>query len=196
MNRTLTIITAAVLVLVVGGGTWYYLSQNRENQAAPSARPSADGSTQNPSDKKSKAPDTDNQSEPVSVYYSKSPESDADPSAVFPVKRISPDDNVAGFALKELVKGPTEEEAKKGYFTPVKLRGDALQDDFTLSISDGTATVKFLRQFDHTGIVVDGQAESALKATLKQFSTVQKVVILDSSGNCEFDASGQNRCME
>jgi hypothetical protein len=36
---------------------------------------------------------------------------------------------------------------------------------------------------------------AAIKKTLKQFSSVDKVVILNSSGDCLLDLSEENRCL-
>ncbi|OYW44641.1 hypothetical protein B7Z28_00050, partial [Candidatus Saccharibacteria bacterium 32-45-3] len=68
--------------------------------------------------------------------------------------------------------------------------------DFSLKIKEGVATLQFCKPFDHLGVVADGQADSTLKATLKQFDGVQKVIILNSGGDCEFDLSGMNLCKE
>lgn len=136
---------------------------------------------------------------PVSVFFSKRPDSDNDPGKVFAVARTSPDLGVGTFAISELLKGPTETEKAQGYFTTVRVRSGESNcggEDFTLMIENGTATLRFCRQFDHLGVVADGQAESELKATLKQFSTVQKVVILNRDNNCEFDLSGMNLCKQ
>jgi len=136
---------------------------------------------------------------PVLVYFSKHPDSDDDPSKVFSVNRTSSSSGVGTYALQQLLKGPTADETTAGYFSTVRLRDGTSTcggADFTLSIKDGTATLQFCKQFDHLGVVADGQADTALKATLKQFNSVQKVVILNSRGDCEFDLSGQNLCKQ
>lgn len=136
---------------------------------------------------------------PIKVFFSKHPESDNDPSRVFAVSRTSPDTGVARAAIRELLTGPTQAERDQGYFSTIRLRDDASNcdgQDFTLSIDNGTATLQFCRTFDHLGSVADGQAESSLNATLMQFSSVDKVVILTKNGDCEFDLSGMNLCKE
>ena len=45
------------------------------------------------------------------------------------------------------------------------------------------------------GVVSDAQAQSEIEASLKQFPTIMKVVILDKEGNCLFDQSGLNNCL-
>lgn len=136
---------------------------------------------------------------PVKVFFSKRPESDNDPGATFAVSRTSPDKGVGKFAVSELIKGPSEAEKSQGYFTAVRLRSGESNcngQDFTLNIENKTATLKFCRQFDHVGSVADGQAESELRATLRQFSSVEKVIILNRDNNCEFDLSGMNLCKQ
>lgn len=136
---------------------------------------------------------------PVSIYFSKHPQSDDDPAATFPIARISPDSGVGKFTIAELLKGPTANEDANGYFSTVNLRGDTSTcsgKDFELSIKDSVATLRFCKPFDHLGSVSDGQAESAITASLLQFSSIQKVVILNSGGDCEFNLSGLNLCKE
>lgn len=135
---------------------------------------------------------------PVQVYFSRHPASDDDPSRVFPLLRTAPDLGVGKFAIAALLTGPTGSEAAQGYFTDVRLRAgtSTCGADFTLTVSAGVATLKFCRVFDHVGVMSDGRAEAALNATLKQFPTVSKVVILNSAGNCEFDLSGLNNCKQ
>lgn len=137
------------------------------------------------------------QSYPVKVFFSRHPESDDDPSRVFPVARVAPDDAVGTYAIGELLRGPSASEKSEGYFTDVRLRAATSTcgtADFTLAVTGGVATLQFCKPFDHVGSLSDGRAESALKATLRQFPTVTKVVVLNSRGDCEFDLSGQNAC--
>jgi hypothetical protein len=54
---------------------------------------------------------------PVTVYFSKHPTSDENPTAVFPVWRLSPTRAVATFAIGQLLVGPTRAEARSGYYT-------------------------------------------------------------------------------
>lgn len=142
---------------------------------------------------------TQEQEYPVQVFFSKKPDSDNDPNKVFAVNRIASDAGTGKFAVTELLKGPSETEKAQGYFTTVRLRaGESSCDnqDFSLKVENSVATLQFCRQFDHLGVVADGQADSSIKATLQQFDTVKKVVILNQQGNCEFDLSGMNLCKQ
>lgn len=205
MNRTTMILVAAAVLLVGGLGTWYYFT-NAGNGSPSDNSASEQSSTGSPSKAKpssglsSQSTGESDQSEattyPVSVYFSQHPQSDDDPSAVFAVSRTAPDLGVAVFSIKELLKGPSADEIGNGYFTTAHLQDGTGTDDFKITMKDGTATLQFLRQFDHQGVVADGQAESEIKTTLTQFSDIKKVVILNKAGSCEFDLSGTNRCME
>jgi len=42
----------------------------------------------------------------------------------------------------------------------------------------------------------DARIQAAINQTLKQFSTINKVVILNEQGDCFKDMSGQNLCFE
>jgi hypothetical protein len=204
-NRT-GIIVIVALAALIGLGIVGYLVGTGQDQRGTSPAPSDSTNssqtttpiTQNNSPSSSST--TPSKTYDISVYFSKRPDSDDDPSKVFPVKRISPDLGVGTFAITELLKGPNETESANGYFSTANLRSGSVSNcggkDFTLTISGGTATLKFCRVFDHRGVVADGQAESEIKATLKQFSSIQKVVILNAQNDCEFNLSGQNLCLQ
>lgn len=199
MNRNLAFIILAVLIAcLVGFAGYYYASYKTPapttSQETPAPQPSTNPPIEQPS-----TPTTP-KTYIVKVYFSKHPESDDDPSKVFAVDRTTNNLGVGKFAISELLKGPTATEQSQGYFSYVRLRsGDSTcgGNDISLNISSsGVATLKFCRPFDHIGSVSDGQAESEINATLKQFSSVKKVVILNYVGDCEFNLSGLNLCKQ
>ena len=137
---------------------------------------------------------------PIRVYFSRHPESDDAFTAVFPVDRTAPDRGVAGAALRHLAEGPTPAERSAGYFSEL---GAALVgpsncggSDVQLTLRDGTAIVRFCRQISSAGVGQDARIRSQLDATLRQFSTIRRVRLLDATGHCLFDESGQDRCSE
>ena len=175
------LVAAAV---VVAGLAWH----NREPASPVKPSPSPSGTaTVSPSPSNNFA---------VKVYFSKHPQSDNDPSAVFAVARLSPDAGVGKFAVSQLLAGPTAAETQAGYFTPgLALSGaSSCGGDFSVNIAGATATLQFCRATALKGTVSDGQLQSELTATLKQFPNVTKVVILNQNGHCLFDASGQDLC--
>jgi hypothetical protein len=106
---------------------------------------------------------------------------------------------MGSFVINELITGPTESESKEGYFTPVVLLPNTSNcgaKDFMLAISDSVATLKFCKDFESNGVLSDARAQEAINASLLQFQSVKKVVILAKNGNCMFDASGQNLCLQ
>jgi hypothetical protein len=139
----------------------------------------------------------------IEVYFSRRPESDHDFTAVFPAARRAPDAGVATGALRELIAGPTLEEAAQGYFSELGTMfvgpSNCGDHDFTIRIENGpeggTATVRFCRTVTSAGIGQDARVQSALEATLRQFPTIQRVRLLDPAGDCLFDMSGENRCL-
>lgn len=135
----------------------------------------------------------------VKVYFSKNPTSATDPSKTFAVNRVSPDLGVAKYVIGELIKGPTAGETALGYFSKVKVSGTSNcgGPSFTVTISETKkATLKFCKDFvSEGGVVSDAQAQSEIQASLTQFPTITKVVILDKEGNCLFDQSGLNNCL-
>lgn len=137
----------------------------------------------------------------LAIFFSRHPESDDQPSAVFAVDRVSPDAGVARFAIAELLTGPTAAEGAAGYFSKWTEFGYGEESNcagnrYTVVIEDGVATVQFCTTVMSPGVVADGQALSALTATLEQFSTVDRVVVLDSNAHCIFDLSDLDLCLQ
>jgi spore germination protein GerM len=149
---------------------------------------------------------------PIKVFFSK--RSEPNFGTVFPVDRVSPTKAVATFALQLLIAGPTPTERDAGYFTELNslLNGDSVcigsatppvgGPDFTLILNkkgtateDGTVTVKFCRTTISNGVGEDARVTSQITATLKQFSTIKKVVILTKDNHCFGDESGQDLCL-
>ncbi|MBW4651169.1 MAG: GerMN domain-containing protein [Kastovskya adunca ATA6-11-RM4] len=132
----------------------------------------------------------------VKVFFPKSPESAEDFTAVKPVWRTTSSEGVASFAIEQLIAGPTSREKQNGVTTALQLRGNSnCGKDFTLSINQGVARLQFCRDVLSAGIGDDARAQSAIETTLKQFSTIKSVVLLNKNGNCLADASGDNRCL-
>lgn len=205
MKRVLYILVGLLLVCASVAAVWHFTSNKRSQPITDNQTEQTEGNTsqeQNGSQEQQKSSEN-NQSQPetyqVKVYFSKHPDSDDDPSKTFPVTRTSPDIGVAKFAISELLKGPSLQEQSQNYFTNVKLRSEASNcndADFTIKIIDSVANLQFCKTFDHIGSVSDGQAESNIRDTLLQFNSVQKVVILNKKGECEFDLSGLNLCKQ
>lgn len=196
-TRGVVIGVLIVLLLAAGGSAAYYF-MNRTNQPGTPVKEQPQSQTVQPQNKTGATTKPPASSYPVSVYFSRHPDSDNDPSKVFPVKRVSPTAGVGSFAVRQLLAGPTSSEKSNGYFTQVRLRAGTSNcggPDFTLKVAQGVATLRFCREFDLVGILSDAQAESEMTTTIKQFPTVQKVVILNNRGDCLFNLSGQNLCL-
>ncbi|MGZ3667702.1 MAG: GerMN domain-containing protein [Ktedonobacterales bacterium] len=142
----------------------------------------------------------------VKVYFSRHPDTDNNPAAVFPVDRTAPNLQVATYAIQQLIAGPTASETAAHYFTPLpsSLTGSSNcgGPDFQITLDmkgttpeAGTATLRFCRPTQLAGDLTGGIIKAEINATLKQFSTIHKVVILNSSGSCFDDLSGQNLCL-
>jgi hypothetical protein len=66
---------------------------------------------------------------------------------------------------------------------------------FTLTIAEGTATVRFCRLVSSAGVGQDARVQSQINATLKEFPSIHHVVVLDNEGHCLFDMSGLDLCL-
>ena len=95
---------------------------------------------------------------------------------VFPVQRTIPKiEAIARAAIEELLKGPTEQEKTESYLTSIN-SGVKIQK---LTIKDGIARIDFDEQleFQVGGSCRVSAIRSQITETLKQFSTVEQVII-------------------
>lgn len=132
----------------------------------------------------------------VQVFFPKSPNSDGDFTYVEPVLRQTTKEKVATFAIEQLIAGPSDPESGKGFLDPIQLQGSSnCGGDFQLVVAEGVAKLQFCKNVVSRGTGDDARAISAVKATLKQFSTVKSAIVLDKNGNCLGDQSGENVCL-
>lgn len=132
----------------------------------------------------------------VKVFFPKNPQSNNNLNYVESVSRTTQNQSLARFAVEQLIAGPTKAERQKGLVSAIQLKGNSnCGSDFKLSISQGVARLQFCRTVVSGGIGDDARAKSSLTATLKQFSTIKSVIILDRNSNCLGDMSGENRCL-
>jgi hypothetical protein len=146
---------------------------------------------------------------PIKVYFSNNPGT----MSVTPVNRVSPTIQVGTYSIQMLIAGPTPEERAQGLFSelndaftgPSNCAGSLPVDgpDFTLTLNmkgttpeQGTATLKFCRTTLLAGEGTGFRITAEIDATLMQFSTVKKVVILNSSGGCWADLKTGNDCLK
>lgn len=132
----------------------------------------------------------------VKVFLPRNPQSNNNVSYVEPVVRTTRSQNLPRFAVEQIIAGPTRAERQKGWVPAIQLKGSSnCGSDFKLSMSKGVAKLQFCRIMPSAGIGDDARATSSLTATLKQFTNVKSVIILDKDGNCFGDMSGDNRCL-
>jgi hypothetical protein len=143
---------------------------------------------------------------PVKVYFSKHPASDENPTAVVPVRRISPTPAVATFAIGQLLVGPTRAEARSGYYTALAgiFHGPSTcgRAAFRIvlnrrgtSVEPGTTTLQFCRRTMIGGVGTAVRISSEIARTLTQFPSIKRVVILDYRADCFSDLSARNLCL-
>lgn len=122
--------------------------------------------------------------------------SQQDLSYVAPVVRRTQTQGVAQFAIEQLIAGPTTQERQQGFTAPINLRGSSnCGRDFRLTVSTGVARLQFCKQVVSGGIGDDARIKNSITATLKQFPSINSVVLLDRNGNCLNDQSGDNLCL-
>jgi hypothetical protein len=164
--------------------------------ATPEATPSV-SVTITPTASISATPSISGETKQLKVFFSKVPESNDDFMYAQWFYRTTRRDDVGAFVIEQLIAGPTAGEQSLGAFTPLKFSGDSncSGKDFTLVIGDDKkATVTFCKQVVTAGIGDDARIKNTVSYNLKQFATIENVVILTSDGNCFGDLSGLNQC--
>jgi hypothetical protein len=132
----------------------------------------------------------------VKVFFSQAPDNELDFTATTGVTRTSNREDVVTFVIEELVKGPTSDEKKLNLENQILLEGNSNcgGKDFTLTIDKKVATLKFCKLVVTNGIGTDARITNQIEKTLKQFDTIEKIVILTSNGSCFGDLSGLDVC--
>ncbi|MBP6994209.1 GerMN domain-containing protein [Candidatus Woesebacteria bacterium] len=110
------------------------------------------------------------------------------------VERFTPRNDVATFALEEIIRGPTAEEIEAGfrptfgenYFAILNGKSDCGIRNFTLNLDTENylAEVKFCRDMNLTQNWSASLIAEEIRKTLIQFEKIQKVQILNKDGNC------------
>jgi hypothetical protein len=136
----------------------------------------------------------------VNVFFSRDPESFNDFTALFPLPRTVPGGGgIVEQTIDALLLGPTPAEQAMGYFSDFRnlMVGPSLckGGDFTLIVAAGTATLQLCRATSSAGIGQDARAQSEINATLMQFPSITRVIVLGSTGHCLFDESGLDLCL-
>ncbi|MDQ2907277.1 MAG: hypothetical protein M3Y81_27535 [Chloroflexota bacterium] len=196
-----SILSLTLMALLLAG-----CGQSTVSTPTPPAIPPASANSQDASTAPLVAATATSNGYQVKVYFSRFPDSLSNSAATFPVDRISPTRSVGTFAIQLLIAGPTPEERTAGYFSELNSRLSGPSScsgshptggpDFMLNISGSTATVKFCRSLSSPGIGTDARVSSEVNATLKQFSSITKVIILTKDGHCFGDESGRDQCLK
>jgi hypothetical protein len=143
----------------------------------------------------------------VKVSMSRQPASDNDPTEVQAVGRLSPTLGVATYSIQQLISGPLPAERDRSYYTPLTGALSGASNcggaDFSIALNHkgssyhpGTATLRFCRAVALAGDLTGARISAEITATLRQFATISTVVILDRTGTCFDDLSGQNLCLK
>lgn len=133
----------------------------------------------------------------IKVFFPKNPKSEEDFTKVTPVfRQTNSNNNLSKFAIEQLIAGPTMMEKIQGLRGTIKLTGNSnCGSDFSLAINQQVARLQFCKTLISGGVGDVARTKSSINATLRQFSTVKSVVILDKNGNCWGDESGENLCL-
>lgn len=160
----------------------------------------ADGNNQQTPSTNPPIQNNDRQVLSLAVYFSKEPDSFDDFTYTEAVTRSSSRIDMGTYTIEQLIAGPSEIEASRGLRSPLKgkLQGESncSGKDFTLSVAERVARLRFCRTIASAGIGDDARITATVSDTLEQFSSVDSVVILTRDGDCFGDQSGQNLCLQ
>lgn len=171
------------------------------NTPTPNSSPDTVESPANPSETPVESQQPQNAEIPpqnrVKVFFPNPEKGEDRLDYVEPVWRRTDSMGVGAFAIAQLIKGPTSQEQNLGLESALTLNGPSNcgGEDFQLAIQDKVAKLQLCREVVSAGIGDDARAKSALTATLTQFPSVEKAVIINSQGDCFGDMSGENRCL-
>jgi Sporulation and spore germination len=132
----------------------------------------------------------------VKIFFSQSPENELDFTATTGVTRTTSRGDLEIYVIEELIKGPSSSEKTLKLENQIILEGNSNcgGKDFTLTIDKKVATLKFCKLVVTNGIGTDARIKNQIEKTLKQFDTIEKIVILTSNGSCFGDLSGTDVC--
>ena len=107
--------------------------------------------------------------------------------------------DIATFAVEEIIKGPNDSEKAQnlkptfGENTFVEFNSDSncSGNDFKINIENKKATVEFCKSTLLAGDMSGSLITDQITQTLKQFSTIDTVRVLNESGSCFNDMSGE-----
>jgi hypothetical protein len=195
------IITIAALIVVIAAAALvYFQSSKSKNQTSSSNSSSqqsdATSSTSSISSSSSSSKSSAASTVSLKVFFSKNPESMNDFTYTQVVIRSTSRSDVGAYVIEQLIAGPAASEISTGLVTPLKLSGESNcgGKDFGLNIVNKVATLKFCKLIKTSGIGDDGRVKSVIRESLKQFSTIDKVVILTKDNACFGDESGLDLC--
>lgn len=132
----------------------------------------------------------------VQVYFSKNPDSTS-ADMVYAVSRsVYEGEDATNVAIRELLAGPSADEKTDGYTGGIELQGDSKCDgkDFKLTVNESTATLQLCRKYRSAGAMQDASTKAQFVKTIEEITGVEKVILLDSSGGCLFQARAGTKC--
>lgn len=120
----------------------------------------------------------------IKIFYGKNPVSFDSSNIVCSVIRETNSTDLISFALDELIKGPTSEEALEGLYSEINLVGESncAGRDYRYGLDDGNLTIQFCKKLD---IADEIQSECVIKTvtqSLMAIKSVSSVNILDMNG--------------
>lgn len=153
--------------------------------------------------------DNEQATQEIPIYFPRKPQSVDNPEVSFAVMRNLLIEDLPQAIMEVYATGLLDEELASGYYFPsgdpeislnkkLDLRGNSVCDgaNFTTDVTENTLTVKFCRDLMLSGVLADASVQDAMKRSLLGIEGISKVIFLNKDGNCMFDESGLNLCLD
>jgi uncharacterized protein YxeA len=132
----------------------------------------------------------------VKIFFLKKSENTIPPNTAIASERLTDRKDILNFSIEELIKGPSSAEQTQNIYTPIKLTGSSNcgTGDFSLVLNGEKVTIKFCKAVTNATISDSDNLKEAVDLTLKQFTGVQKITILNNNNTCYGETTGQDLC--
>jgi hypothetical protein len=138
----------------------------------------------------------------IKVFFPKNPESYNDFSYSSPVYRCQPlSQNKYSYAMNQLTRGLRAGDISGGLFYAIKINMRATSlcptnSNYRITKFDSILLIRFCKPIISNGVGDDARIINTVNQTMKQFSEIKKVVLLDQNWHCVGDMSGLDKCLD
>lgn len=120
----------------------------------------------------------------INVYFPIRPKSVSQFAYTESVERTTQRDDLARFAVEQLIDGPSPAEAEVGFYSTLVLEGESTcgGEDFILRIDETTknANLQFCKSINYRNRGDDERVQASLARTLTELPSISSLIISDA----------------